>query len=603
MSGTLLFRGSVVVALPYLAGCSLILPLGPEYSFTGDAGHDSMDASSTRDAGEELDAGNPSRDAGADAGPCVAADETCNLLDDDCDGRADESPSECAASGALTACVGGGCQVTGCEAGLDDCDDTPDCETDVSRSRYLCGTCGGSCSAAQELCNDDGCVPAAPLWGTVVRTARSHLSSVVGDDSGVLIAAGWFEGIGSINGDVVDSLSGRDSFVISLHPETGATDWLVTYGATDHVAAVDAAMAGSHLYVAGNHQEAFDVGTETVAVGSGTSSAHLVRFTPDGSVHWVHSFTTTPPLGSSTSQVSVGRVVADSRGNSYLTLQFVGRLERSGMFAATTDACMTHVTSLDPDGDVRFVTNLEGCDLSRDVGIDPTEGEIHLVGYADGSTVVDGVTYGPDLHGIRVVLSASDGAFLRTFVNGRRMRIDESACDDEEGYWSVAFDPRSIGGPFVYMGIYCPGNIDLGLGPPPGTGGIIAAYQGAGEVVQGNWRLAPGAQTPRVLEFGGDGRLVAGGDTRLVADFGLGTLGVSGLLDGFLAAYHPDGTIEWATTFGGDGSDVVTSVFVRGDGSVFAGGDFEDTFSFGSVTFEGSPASEDRAMIFRMNNL
>lgn len=116
----------------------------------GDAGDSGADE---RDAGP-VDAG---RVDGGDAGGCVASDEVCNGLDDDCDDRIDDGDTICPQGMpfAIASCgtTGGGDKacVTECVGGYLDCaGDGPGCGTEVSADNCGCEVqCGG----------DDPCAP------------------------------------------------------------------------------------------------------------------------------------------------------------------------------------------------------------------------------------------------------------------------------------------------------------------------------------------------------------------------------------------------------------------------------------------------------------
>lgn len=105
--------------------------------------------------GEQPDSG--VADAAVDAGPdaevdgstCTPELETCNGGDDDCDERVDEGATICPQNEpfAISACTEQSgstrCRVVACRSGRFDCDDDPDCETQVDAEN--CGACGMTC--------------------------------------------------------------------------------------------------------------------------------------------------------------------------------------------------------------------------------------------------------------------------------------------------------------------------------------------------------------------------------------------------------------------------------------------------------------------------
>lgn len=78
--------------------------------------------------------------------------ELCNSIDDDCNGTVDgpAASSSCGLANAVSACVGGFCEVGSCNVDFGNCDgiDTNGCEVDTRISASHCGSCGSSCGAA-----------------------------------------------------------------------------------------------------------------------------------------------------------------------------------------------------------------------------------------------------------------------------------------------------------------------------------------------------------------------------------------------------------------------------------------------------------------------
>jgi hypothetical protein len=139
----------------------------------------------------------PARDAdGGDAGAADAGDadacgsaESCNGVDDDCDGAVDEGfdtatdPDNCGVCGRVCptsgdrviggSCAAGTCSLE-CEAGRGDCnrDAADGCETDVSAAMMHCGACGAFCPtagtfhAADAVCTSGRCILSCDAdWG------------------------------------------------------------------------------------------------------------------------------------------------------------------------------------------------------------------------------------------------------------------------------------------------------------------------------------------------------------------------------------------------------------------------------------------------------
>ncbi len=97
-------------------------------------------------------------------GSCVNPTEICNGLDDDCDGTIDNEPdadASCSLPDASAICVSGACVVGTCAAGFGDCDglSATGCETSTTTTTD-CGACGQTCApvnAATASCAGGGC--------------------------------------------------------------------------------------------------------------------------------------------------------------------------------------------------------------------------------------------------------------------------------------------------------------------------------------------------------------------------------------------------------------------------------------------------------------
>ena len=100
-----------------------------------------------------------------DGDPAIspAARETCNAVDDDCDGRTDEGTSgACYLPQALGTCSMGACALDLCERGYGDCDGETrtGCEADLFGDPSTCGTCATTCGGADRAvagCSDGAC--------------------------------------------------------------------------------------------------------------------------------------------------------------------------------------------------------------------------------------------------------------------------------------------------------------------------------------------------------------------------------------------------------------------------------------------------------------
>ncbi|NCQ59708.1 MAG: hypothetical protein GW913_03445 [Myxococcales bacterium] len=94
------------------------------------------------------------------------AAESCNGVDDDCDGSVDgaDADAECVVANATPACISGRCRVERCASGFGDCDADPSngCEVTLSDTSDHCGSCSVACATGH---GSASCAASACVFG------------------------------------------------------------------------------------------------------------------------------------------------------------------------------------------------------------------------------------------------------------------------------------------------------------------------------------------------------------------------------------------------------------------------------------------------------
>lgn len=176
-------------------------------------------------------------------GVVAASPETCNGVDDDCDGTADGAVAVAACARASrvdeAACSAGTCVITACDDGYEDCDTDPStgCEVELATSVVHCGDCGVVCEFG-EGCFDGECAPRATVEWALEITADQitawDVAAIPGGVGFVATVSGASVRVGSTlvpNGGLGVG-SGTDSLVGVVNDD-GTLRWVKRVGSRD----------------------------------------------------------------------------------------------------------------------------------------------------------------------------------------------------------------------------------------------------------------------------------------------------------------------------------------------------------------------------------
>jgi hypothetical protein len=217
-------------------------------------------------------------DTNAMISPAVA--ETCNGLDDDCDGTVDEGEAQtaCRSANAVAGCIAGHCQIASCIAPYANCDANPDCEANLTTGS-TCGSCGVQCPMLGALCGaTDHCVPIPQGWSMNVSSMGGDgIADVIAGPGGALVTGGGHGYTFTIAGTSPSAgYFGTDDAWIGAFDTSGTLLWfreIATPGGDDINAIVVDPLTNAAFYAGG----IYGAGSSTFSAPAVTAESGFVQ--------------------------------------------------------------------------------------------------------------------------------------------------------------------------------------------------------------------------------------------------------------------------------------------------------------------------------------
>lgn len=500
---------------------------------------------------------------GADAGPDARScgPEVCNGVDDDCDGMTDEEPTECSFPHAIVGCVGGACEMTGCESAFLDCTVEAGCETDPMTEAAHCGGCDDPCAAGQ-VCDAGACRWPRITEVHVLEGDNAQLRDIVIGAGGALVVAGTATSTATLGGMSTTSTGP----LVAQVSVAGTTTWI--RNAPVPVSALEAATAGV-VYAGGSYSGTLTFAGRMETSSSATFDAVLLSYDPTGGERDVTSFGTSDGddflngLSFRDGRLAVGGTTSG---------QFVRQMRRG------RDDAFVGMSS---PGSTPNVTQYGGADIDRitDVALGPA-GSYSIVGWYQGTADFGGPTPFPDLG------SSPFGSF---FVAGYSAAREQTwavlaAWTNPEGGSPARVQVDADGD--TYFAASFMRETDFGAGPVAPT--MRIAFAVVGKVSPSGTLLWTRATYADVagggLSIGADGHVYLAGSfwSPEAADvFETGDPLPSGAMaDCAIASLDAnDGSLRWAVSIASLDSVVCYDVVAVDDG-VWVLGSFDGTVDF-----------------------
>ena len=390
-----------------------------------------------------------------------------------------------------------------------------------------------------------------------------------------------------IQGDVyVSSNLEVDGSTISttiVSDEVPNVSWARSIGGTfyDYGSAVATDSAGN-VYVIGDYESIITIGSITLT-SAGGEDVFVAKYDTNGAVQWATS------IGGTDTSLGFG-IATDSAGNVYVTGEYEGTVyfEPSTSLTSSGSNYDGFVAKYNTSGTFEWAKSIVGTGSDAGFGIaTDSAGNVYVTGKYEGIANFGSST---SLTGAGIY-----DAFIAKYTTSGAVQ------------WA-----RSIGGPTADYGyaiaadsagnVYVTGGYSDTVDFEPGTSlssvasmdGFVAKYNTSGAV---QWARSIGG-TGTNFGFGiatdSAGNVYVTGRYQDIVYFEPSTslTSVDGSNDAYVAKYNTSGSVQWARTIGGTGSDSLSTVATDSSGNVYVTGYYSGTIIIGSTTLTNAGGTD-----------
>ena len=326
---------------------------------------------------------------------------------------------------------------------------------------------------------------------------------------------------------------------------------------------------------------------ETTLTSAGGVDMFVAEYAADGSLSWVKS------AGGSEDD-SPRSISADEDGAAFVTGGFrnaatfgAGEANETELIAVDEDDLF--VAKYAADGSLSWAQSVAGEGYEEGVAVAVLSDDSVLVTGNISSTATFGV--GEANETTLTSVGDSDIFIAKYDADGNlswAKSMGGSNADNGVGASALPDGGFLISGTFFSSATLGAGEAnETTLTSAGGSDAFVAKYAADGSL---SWARSAGGSEPDLsmgVSVSEDGSIVSAGAFGGMATFGAGEanetmLTSAGDNDIFIASYTADGSLSWARSAGGSGSDWSAGVSVFEDGSIIAAGAFAETATFGT---------------------
>lgn len=254
-----------------------------------------------------------------------------------------------------------------------------------------------------------------PQWAAAAtaQTGGLHPKDIDVSPAGHITVTGSFSEQAQFGSTKLQSKGEQDLFVARMN-DKGQWEWAISAGGSDtDVAVAVASDTSGNAYITGYFQETVQMGTNTLS-SPGYTNAFVAKLDTKGTFSWA--------TATKQSWFASGTAILVDKGNLYIA----GTFENEAIFGTTTLSSPygidVFVAKISPSGSFSWITHASGYETvpGRGLGVDAS-GQLYLVG-----TFVNNVTFGsskvsaPGYPDIFVTKLSAAGKFLSaTSLNGK----------------------------------------------------------------------------------------------------------------------------------------------------------------------------------------